>query len=683
MLITHQKSVLLLIFLTLNLFAHSQDSKIRNHAYMIVKSAEKFHYKQIHIDNSFSEKVYYNFFKIIDPYSLVFTQSDISKYNHYKELLDDQILQKELSFLKSVSALYLKKLNELKSFYLSIQNSEIQFFANDSLKLNVEERKLNETEKYDLLLKILKFKILIECVGEKDTVLTKNHFTQSAIDNAKDICIINEICRLETKLSDSSYFQKYMGSVYLHSIAHSFDPHTSYFSAEDMDEFERYVSKEKASFGIQITTDNNYKIIIDKLIPGGPAWDSEQIHEGDIILKVKSSEGKIRDFNCIRLNDANRYLLSDKNTAVSFYIRKKNGRELWVELTKEVLSVEENVINSFILNNSRKIGYIRIPAFYSDFDIYSVKGCANDLSKEVIKLKRNGIIGLIIDLRDNGGGSLFEAVKAAGLFIDFGALGILDSRLDDIRVLKDTDRGVLYTDPIIVLMNSSSASASEFFAAALQDYNRAIIAGSRSFGKSTSQIVLPIDAYVNFNYNSNYDKTAEAYIKLTSGYFFRVTGKSHQKYGIIPDIEIHDNSSAFRESDFETSLDSISIDKKTWFKPLVRLPIDMLSEKSEQRQKKQRFAKDKSFHLKPDSDYTIPLNVNSFIEFINSDFKEYEPNDADTLFTVLPFDYLKRSYTDISSSNIILNQTANNIRTDLTIYEAYNIMNDFNKIYKQ
>jgi len=215
---------------------------------------------------------------------------------------------------------------------------------------------------------------------------------------------------------------------------------------------------------------------------------------------------------------------------MTFSIKKQNGKKKIIKLKKTSITIEDNSITGFLINGKTKLGYINIPSFYTDLEAQNGLGVANDVAKQIYKLQRENIQGLILDLRFNGGGSMKEAMDLSGMFIDRGPVAISKARNEKNYTIRDPNRGTVFTKPIVVLVNQFSASASEFFAAALQDYNSAIIVGSTTYGKASSQIILPL-------------KTNN-YIKLTIGQFFRVTGKSHQQLGVIPDISlpnIYDN----------------------------------------------------------------------------------------------------------------------------------------------
>lgn len=275
--------------------------------------------------------------------------------------------------------------------------------------------------------------------------------------------------------------------------------------------------------------------------------------------------------DCLPVHELKEFMLSKQAKVSTFQIRKKSGKEIKVKLEKSDMDVQENVIKSFVLeSDSLDLGYVYLPSFYTDYEMggTTAEGCANDLATELLRLKRDGIEGLILDLRDNGGGSMREAIKVVGISINQGALGIFKTQNENPLTLKDLNRGTLYADPMIIIVNSFSASASELFAAAMQDHNRALIVGTKTYGKSTAQSVIPLDTSLitDIMQGENLDEKDIDFIKITHSTFFRTTGESHQAEGIIPDIYIPHifEKLKLKEEHYPSVLARERIDKKTY-----------------------------------------------------------------------------------------------------------------------
>jgi carboxyl-terminal processing protease len=390
------------------------------------------------------------------------------------------------------------------------------------------------------------------------------------------------------------------------------------------------------------------------------------------------------DLRCISIAEVEEFLSGIDYKQAVFKIRKKSGSILNIPLQKELIDVKQNIIRSFILKGSQKIGYIYLPSFYTEFyyDSYFSQGCASDLSKELLKLKNDSISGLILDLRGNGGGLVAEALRIAGLFIDYGGLTITHERGKNPIVQKDDARGTVYDGPLLVLVNSASASASELLASTLQDHNRAIIAGSITFGKGIIQTVIPYDAG-NFDSLSLYKGKPATFLSVTTGAIYRVTGISNQCKGVIPDIVLPDllQKSVLNESTERAALHLDTIIKKVYYYPSTPLPFQELKSNSCKRVKASRafqFIEKKQLEI-PDlhSRYSVPLQVYSFVKFM-SNFKEIEDSLAqkDNIYSVTQSQFKKFVSNIPKIEQDEISTTIKEIQSDIYISEAFMILND-------
>ena len=277
--------------------------------------------------------------------------------------------------------------------------------------------------------------------------------------------------------------------------------------------------------GLIFDANENDEIFVSEIIPGGSAFENEKIETGDQLLKIKHNDSEYW-VNCSSIDQISNFITSDNYKILEFTFRKKNGEVFSSRIEKKVMKAIENSAYSYVLSKENIFGYIKIPSFYSTE--YGINTLSNDVAKEIIKLKQDKVKGLIIDLQFNGGGNVDEAIKLAGMFIDVGPIAVAVDNEKNQTILKDYNRGALFNEPMVILVNGASASASELFANALQDYKRALIVGNPSFGKATMQSIVPVE-----DSNSNKD-----FINLTIQKFYRITGKSHQAMGIIPDIQI-------------------------------------------------------------------------------------------------------------------------------------------------
>jgi carboxyl-terminal processing protease len=354
-------------------------------------------------------------------------------------------------------------------------------------------------------------------------------------------------------------------------------------SPAETQEFESSVSDEGLSFGFDLIQNEQGELVVGRVTPAGPAWNSNEINQGDVLLELRTPDGKSIDFELADLDDASEILNAAEIKEAELRIRKSDGQVKKVSLSKQRVEQAENVIQSFVLDGERKVGYFSLPGFYTQWENTEALGCANDMAAELLKLRKEKIDGLIIDLRFNGGGSLDEALELAGIFIDAGPLSVLKEKSKPPLTLKDENRGTIYDGPLIIMVNGFSASASELIAATLQDYNRAIVVGAPTYGKATGQIILPLA-------NPSQLEKADGkngFVKMTIERIYRITGKSYQQRGVRPDILLPDftNSIPEKERYLAHSLPPDSISKKTYYTPGVALPIQHLRLSSEKRVK--------------------------------------------------------------------------------------------------
>jgi carboxyl-terminal processing protease len=485
-------------------------------------------------------------------------------------------------------------------------------------------------------------------------------------------------------LNQKEGLEEYVGNSFLKAVAAAFDPHTEFFTVNEEQAFNDMLSKETKSFGFYFNNNDMGEIEIVMIVPGSSAWNSNLLNEGDVILSVKNNIGT-KDFACINYDEAYMFLSSENMNSAEFFVRKKNGKEISVVLGKEEIDVQENAIKSFLLQGSEKIAYIYLPSFYTQAGTGGTiqKGCADDMAKEIIKLKAESISGLILDLRDNGGGSMMEAILLAGLFIDYGPVSIVQMRDEAPFTLKDSNRGVIWSGPMIVMINHFSASASELFAAAMQDLNRAVIVGSNSFGKATTQEIIPPDAY-KYGTLESYTGNPVAFLKLTRGAFYGVTGESRQKKGVLPDILLPELNDRIKpgESIYESALDPGIIEKKIYYNALAPLPIVQLNDQSQKRlNSDSAYSKVRELsRLLYDelNTYTVPLNIDAFFEFY-AKAVNYELPAGNAPFSVQKPRYIKTLNSIENSNKLSEENSLKEIPKDIYIDEAYQILIDLIK----
>ena len=518
---------------------------------------EHFHPKPV--DDSLSVFVFDTFMDGLDGNRNLFTKTEYDKLFDHRLLLDNYILQNDCSFMNDFVSAYQFALERKKKILEKIQNEELDYTAKDTVKFSKKnfpfdlvstniDKVWRKRIKYDILEDISKLSTNLDSLTP--------HFSKLEKISKTKIFDIN-LCKVNSILESKKGIEYDLQNIFLNVFCTYFDPHTNFFSQEAKSSFMSGLSTSGLSLGLNVRLNDKEEIVVEEIVPGGPAARTDKFEKDDVILKVSNKKGEDYLVSCASLDKIGEMIYSDSNKEIEITIQKKNGNILAVLLKKQVMKATSNTVSSFIVEKKIKVGYINIPNFYSNFDGYSEQGCADDVALEIIKLKQDNIQGLVIDLQDNGGGSMEEAIKLAGLFIDYGPLSVLVNNKNKQTVLKDYNQGSIFYGPIVILINGNSASASEFFTASMQDYNRAIVVGSTSLGKATMQTILPLD------------DNKQDFVKLTVEKFYRITGNSNQIKGVIPDISlpILYDSIFPREISYKTALKYDEIHSKARFHP--------------------------------------------------------------------------------------------------------------------
>jgi carboxyl-terminal processing protease len=445
-----------------------------------------------------------------------------------------------------------------------------------------------------------------------------------------------ELRRIKTILDNPAGYENYLATLFCNIIASNFDPHTEFFSANEREDFLNAVHSDGMYYGFSIGEDDKGSLQITNLIPGGPAWKTGELNKGDELLEFSFQNKTPIDLSGANAEEASQFLDMAGNEKLTLTVKKPSGLVKSVTLAKDRIRNDDHVVKSFILLATKKIGYISLPGFYSDAEEDHVASCANDVAKAIVNLKKDNIEGLILDLRNNGGGSLKEALDMAGIFIDMGPLAFYKERNGKPVILKDMNQGMIYEGPLLVLQNTQTASASELLAATLQDYHRAIIAGSISYGKGTAQSIFPLDTLFNPDVDSTYmQKSDLGYVKVTTGKFYRVTGATTQQAGVNADILMPDmlDDLKYREEDEPFSVLPDTVQKNTYYKPLPELPIASLSSRSQERVKSNRNFETikrygKTLSGEADHPSMVPLQWEKFIQWTKN-YRQMDPQDLE------------------------------------------------------
>ncbi len=539
---------------------------------------QKGHYEPKEMNDEFSSNIYKKFIEGMDPLKRYFLASDIKEFSKYQYDIDNQIKIKDLSFFNLVYSRYKERLEDVKKIYPKVLEVPFDYYLDETINVDYEDipyatSKKELKERWRKQLKFTTLTNYYDLIEENGNVFKTNK--DKAFDDEKNSSELKEpksLSELEIDSRESSkksldeYFdfvddleRKDYFSIFLNIIVEEFDPHTNYFAPTERDRFDLQMSGKLEGIGARLQKKNDYIKIVE-VISGGPAWRGEHIEVGDMIMKVKQEdEDKAVSVVGMRLDDAVKLIKGPKGTKVTLTIKRVDGTIENETITRDVVELEETYAKTTLIKKDGKnFGLINLPQFYFDMNDYKERNAASDVKKEIARLKKEGMEGLIIDLRNNGGGSLKTAVDMAGLFIKEGPVVQVASSGSKKEVLKDRDKGIEWDGPLVILVNELSASASEILAAAMQDYKRAIIIGSKqTYGKGTVQNLLDLNQWLRKN-----DMGDMGALKLTTQKFYRVNGGSTQLEGVKSDVIMPDRYSYIDigERDYDNPLPYDKID---------------------------------------------------------------------------------------------------------------------------
>ena len=523
------------------------------------------HFDPKDINDVFSENAYMSYLENIDGQHRFFLKSDINSFNSYRHLIDDEIKNTQVEFFNLSFEKLMERMSQVEGFYKSLLETPFDFSIKDEINLDFKKASYanNLTELRSIWRKRLKLNALERFTSKKDEEVQKLEIDVSYVmktDNELEVKareIISE--------NMDSFFERYNDlnrkdwfSIYINSIVLQFDPHTSYLAPNDKDRFDASMSGEFEGIGARLQK-RNQEVKIVEVISGGPVWRDELLEIGDIILKVAQPNKEAVDISGMRLDDSIKLIKGPKGTQVILTIKRVDGSIEDVKVTRDVVILEETYARSSLITNDKEsFGLIELPKFYVNFQDYNQRNAATDVKKELEQLKQKNVKGIILDLRNNGGGSLKTVVEMAGYFIREGPVVQVKSTGGKKEVLKDIDPSIVWDGPLVILVNEFSASASEIIAAALQDYKRAIILGSKqTFGKGTVQNVFDLNRMIT---GGTYGDLGA--LKVTTDKFYRINGRSTQLEGVKSDV-VFPNRYAYvemgeKDQDNPLAWDSIS-----------------------------------------------------------------------------------------------------------------------------
>ena len=533
--------LLVLLFLTLSSFFDFNQNNEKDKLLIEIISyvIERGHFDPKNIDNEFSENMFKEFIENMDGQHRFFLSSDIGNFKKYKYDLDDQIINSKTTFFDLVYNKLIQRQEIVKNFYEEILNKPFSFNEDEIISLDYKNAPYPTTlnDLKFLWRKRLKLSTLSIYVDKKEDQINQKKIDSShaILDDyilekqSREITLSNMKNFFDSvdELNRNDYF-----NIYINSLVKQFDPHSFYFSPNEKETFDTSISGKFEGIGARLGK-KNQQITILEVISGGPVWKGNLLEPGDVILKVSDSSGDPVEVTGMRLDDVVKLIKGPKGTNVILNVKRVDGTVNDVNIVRDIVELEESYAKaSIIKKNEINYGLIYLPKFYVDFKSYNERNAANDVKKLIIQLKKEKINGLVLDLRDNGGGSLQTVVDITGYFIKTGPVVQVKSTGGKKQVLRDRDPSVIWNGPLVVLVNELSASASEILAAALQDYNRAIVIGSKqTFGKGTVQNVVDLNKIIAGNSYGNLGA-----LKLTTDKFYRINGGSTQLEGVKSDI---------------------------------------------------------------------------------------------------------------------------------------------------
>ena len=688
-------SVIVFFELSANKFDDPNKDKLLVELVSVV--LDRLHYDPKIIDDDFSKSVYDDYIKAIDPQKRFLLKSDIENFDQYKLLIDDQIKSSSIDFFTLTYETLMSRVDEVESFYIDVLNNPFDFNIDENLNTDFEqlEYALGLNDKISIWRKRLKLSTLDGFATKKIVQEEKDSLDDSEKELKSDIELeIESRNAILENLKDFFDFnddleRKDWFSIYLNSIVNQFDPHTVYLAPQAKDVFDQNISGRFQGIGARLLK-KNQQVEIAEIIIGGPVWRDKLLNIGDLILGVSQNpDDEPVDISIMKLSDAVDLIKGEKGTKVYLMVKRVDGGIEQVEITRDIVELEETYAkSSLIYQESKKFGFITLPSFYIDFNDYGQRNAASDIKKEILKLKNENVNGIIMDLRGNGGGSLKTAVDITGFFIDKGPVVQVKSIGGRKEVLKDTDPSVIWDGPLVILVNEFSASASEILAAALQDYNRAIIIGSKqTYGKGTVQNVLSLNQFISGN---TYGELG--FIKLTTDKFYRISGGSTQLEGVKSDIVLPNRYSYvdIGERDLENPLSWDQINSANYSPLNKQLYYDKSLENS-----KNRISKNEFFNIineqakwvkEQQDDNIVSLNYDNYKMDIDNNKKESEKfKKIEDFKSNYKFEWLRdnRIMGDEIPDEIIerRNRWIDDLKKDLYVDEAVNILSDLSSFY--
>ena len=656
----------------------------------VAEMLEEAHYSPHKIDDNFSKDIFKKFLGSLDPDKNIFLQSDIRELKKYETRIDDELHGASIQFFTAANAIYQKRLTEVSGLYKTLLANPFNYSVDETVIIDGDklDYPANESARKDAWRKKMKYLTLERYADLLDTreqnkgkegFVVKSDADLEKEAREKVVKIMGRnFERLNAKFTEEERF-----NMLVNTITTTMDPHTSFFPPVEKRYFDEQMSGRFFGIGASLRADDG-NIKIATLVTGSPAWKSQQIQVGDAVMKVAQGAEEPVDLAGFDVEDAVKLIRGKKGTEVRLTLKKVDGSVKTVTMIRDEIVTDETFAKSAIINeNGKKIGYIWLPEFYADWERPNGARSAMDVAREIIKLKEQNIDGIIMDLRNNGGGSLYDVVQMVGFFIDEGPIVQVKDREGNPNVLRDRDKTVLYDGPLAVMVNEFSASASEIFAAAIQDYNRGVIIGSTStYGKGTVQRNIGLEGNSGLMASNTQELGT---VKLTLQKFYRINGGSTQLKGVTPDIVIPDQLEylKYREKDNPDALPWDEIKKADYISSKSYYDLSTIRSAS-----LGRISSNQSFNaIKQSTDWLSKMNDKEYslnLEKYRAEQKQIKAtlkqiDDINKTTPELELAMIPNDEQKLSADNDKLErrkQWMKNLSKDIYLNESVNVMND-------
>ncbi len=656
----------------------------------MLSGLEQLHFNPISLDDDFSKRAYDLYLDRIDNGRRWLTQEDVDQLSVYKLEVDNQVEGGSYEFFDLSEQLLNGGIKKAEGFYKELLSKPFDFTKDESIELDGDKKSFakNDAQLKDYWRKSLKYEVMTryydkledqktleEGAEQKTNEALEKEARKATLEMYDDVFVRLKKLRRSDRLSD-----------YLNAITNIYDPHTGYYAPKDKENFDISMSGTLEGIGARLQTDGDYTKVTE-IVPGGPAWKQKDLEANDLITAVAQGDEEAVSVVGFRIDDVVKLIRGKKGTEVKLTVKKVDGGISVISIIRDLVVTDESYAKSVILDfpgKATNVGYIKLPRFYADFNRKGGRSCSEDVAKEVEKLKAQNVSGIILDLRNNGGGSLRDVVKMSGLFIEEGPIVQVKGRDRAPEVLEDHDSDVQYDGKLIIMVNQFSASASEILAAALQDYGRAVIVGSTStFGKGTVQRFIDLDRAIR-GYN---EVKPLGNIKLTIQKFYRVNGGSTQLKGVESDIVLPDRYQFIEvgERDHDYPMEWNKIDAVDYTQNVASL--DGLE--SWKAASAERVKRDKTFQLvlenakrlknqREDTNYSVNLDTYSNeMEMLDKEAEKYKD-----MFSEIEGLKVKNLTADMTFINGDESRQARNdewiksIKKDIYINEVLSILKD-------